>query len=152
MSGLTRKRVAARIVIGLAALFLLIQLVPYGRDHSSPPVTRAAQWPDAPSEMLAEQSCYDCHSNLTDWRWYSNIAPASWLVQSDVEEGREILNFSEWDRPQADLGEMQEVISEGEMPPLKYTLPHPSTKLSSSEKDQLSAGLAALYAQDPPGP
>jgi hypothetical protein len=47
---------------------------------------------------------------------------------------------------------MQEVISEGEMPPLKYTLPHPSTKLSSSEKDQLSAGLAALYAQDPPGP
>ena len=138
--------------IGLAGLFVLIQAVPYGRAHDNPPVTRAAAWPDPGAEQLAEKSCYDCHSNLTEWRWYSNVAPASWLVQSDVDEGRDILNFSEWDRGQPDLGELQEVISEGGMPPWKYTLPHPSAKLSSSEKDRLIAGLAQLYSQDPPGP
>ena len=132
------------------ALFLLIQLVPYGRDHENPPVTRAARWSDPEAEQLADQSCGDCHSNLTEWRWYSNIAPTSWLVQSDVDEGRDILNFSEWDRGQPDLGELTEVISSGEMPPWKYTLPHPSTKLSSDEKDRLIRGLEQLYAQDPP--
>ncbi len=150
--GLTWRQLAARALVALAALLLLIQLVPYGRDHNNPPVTRAAMWPDAQAQALADQSCYDCHSNLTGWRWYSNLAPASWLVQRDVEEGRRILDFSEWDRRQPDLDQVQEAISEGGMPPIKYTLPHPSTKLSSDEKARLIAGLAALYEQDPPGP
>ena len=50
------------------------------------------------------------------------------------------------------LDQVQEAISEGGMPPIKYTLPHPSTKLSSDEKARLIAGLAALYGQDPLGP
>ena len=149
--GLTRKQVAARVLIGLAALFLLIQLVPYGRDHSNPPVTRAAVWSDKGAEQLAIDSCYDCHSNLTRWRWYSNIAPVSWLVQKDVDEGRKALNFSEWDRPQANLAELESTVSEGEMPPVQYSLPRPSAKLSSAERIQLTDGLRLLYSQDPPG-
>ena len=70
---------------------------PTGAAHSNPPVRRAAKWPAGPGEQLAERSCYDCHSNLTKWRWYSNVAPASWFVQHDVEEGRGNLNFSEWE-------------------------------------------------------
>ncbi len=139
------------VLVGVAAL-VLAQAVPYGRDHSNPPVTRAAKWPPGPGEQLAEQSCYDCHSNLTKWRWYSNIAPVSWLVQHDVEDGRGVLNFSEWDRGQPSLGEVVEQVSGGEMPPTQYTLIHPSASLSSSEKAELVAGLTGLYANEPPPP
>lgn len=144
------RRLLKPIALGAVGLFLLIQLVPYGRDHGDPPVTQAAKWPAGPGEQLAEQSCYDCHSNLTKWRWYSNVAPASWLVQHDVDEGRGALDFSEWDKPQPDLGEVVEQVSSGEMPPTKYTLIHPSASLSSQEKSQLAAAITHLYANEPP--
>ena len=146
------RRLLKLIALGAVALFLVIQLVPYGRGHSDPPVTQAAKWPPGPGQQLAVQSCYDCHSNLTKWRWYSNIAPVSWLVQHDVEDGRGALNFSEWDKGQPDLGEMAEKVSSGEMPPTQYTLIHPSASLSSSEQAQLVAALTRLYATDPPPP
>ena len=71
-----------------------IQLVPYGRDHANPAVVADAPWPDAATRELAVDACYACHSNETDWPWYSNVAPMSWLVQRDVEDGRDELNFS----------------------------------------------------------
>lgn len=135
----------------LIASLLLIQLVPYGRDHANPPVTASPRWEGAQTEQLFNASCGDCHSNLTDWRWYSNFAPASWLVQSDVDEGREVMNFSNWDQPQPELDELVEQINEGEMPPLKYTVLHGEAKLSDSEKQALIDGLTATYAADPPG-
>jgi mono/diheme cytochrome c family protein len=137
-------------VVAVAALALLIQAAPYGHAHSNPPVTKAAHWPRGPGEQLAEGSCYDCHSNLTHWRWYSNVAPFSWLVQHDVEDGRAILDFSEWDRGQPSLDELSGVVSTGQMPPTKYTLVHPSAKLTPSEREALVTALAGLYAKDPP--
>ena len=62
-------RRAVRLLPLAVGLFLAIQLDPYGRAHSNPPVQRAARWPAGPGEQLAETSCYDCHSNLTKWRW-----------------------------------------------------------------------------------
>ena len=58
------------------ALFLLVQLVPYGRDHTNPAVTASPEWKGPQTQQLFNTSCGDCHSNLTDWRWYSNVAPA----------------------------------------------------------------------------
>lgn len=147
---MTWRRAVKWVVLGAVALLLLIQLVPYGRDHSNPPVTRAAKWPPGQGEQLASESCYDCHSNLTRWRWYSNVAPVSWLVQSDVEGGRDVLNFSEWDRGQPNLGDVTEQVASGEMPPRQYTIIHPSASLSSNEKSQLVAALTRLYATDRP--
>lgn len=146
------RRVIRWVVLGGLGLLVLIQLVPYGRDHANPPVTRAAQWTDPQGEQLAKQSCYDCHSNLTDWKWYSNIAPVSWLVQRDVDEGRSTLNFSEWNRGQAELGDLLDQVSSGGMPPMQYTLFRSSASLSSSEKAQLARALTQLYASDPPPP
>lgn len=146
------RRVLKLGVLGGVVLLLLIQLVPYGHAHSNPPVTRAAQWPPGRGHQIAEAGCYDCHSNFTDWRWYSNVAPFSWLVQHDVEDGRAALDFSEWDRPQPDLGELTGAISSGEMPPLQYTLIHRSAKLSDAEKKKLVAAITRLYATDPPPP
>lgn len=137
----------------LIAGFLLIQLVPYGRAHSNPPVTQQAKYDSPRTEQLANDACGACHSNLTNWPLDSNVAPFSWLVQHDVEDGRAILNFSEWNRAnQTDPGKISEAISGGEMPPLQYKLLHPSARLSDSEKQDLIDGLTLTYQQDPPGP
>src|SRR6478752_8956052 len=90
------RRVLLHVAAVLVAVFLVLQLVPYGWKHSNPPVTAAAPWPDAESEAIARESCYSCHSNETDWPAYSYVAPASWLVRRDVENGRRAMNFSEW--------------------------------------------------------
>lgn len=137
----------------VVAIFVAIQLVPYGRAHSNPPVTRALKYDSPRTEQLVADSCAACHSNATDWPIESNVAPFSWLIQRDVEEGRGILNFSEWDRAQqAPIDEITETIDGGEMPPLQYKLLHSSARLSDSEKADLIAGLTGSYSQDPPGP
>ncbi len=133
--------------IGIAAVvFVLIQLVPYGRSsHSNPPATNPFQWTDPQAEAVARESCYDCHSNETEWWWATNIAPFSWLVQRDVDEGRSQLNFSDW-TGQPSAGEVEGVVSEGEMPPIQYTLIHPGAKLTDAEKQTLVQGYAAGIA------
>ena len=67
------------VVAVLAGLFLAIQFVPYGRDHSNPPVIGEPTWNSPETRALAVRACFDCHSNETVWPWYSNIAPVSWL-------------------------------------------------------------------------
>src|SRR6187200_2207856 len=89
-----------RTALGVVAVGVAIQFVPYGWWHENPPVGRDAPWPDPASEALAHRSCYSCHSNETDWPAYSYVAPMSWLVRRDVEGGRAELNFSECDREQ----------------------------------------------------
>lgn len=132
-------------------LFVAIQVIPYGRDHSNPPVTQEPSWDSARTRQLASDSCFDCHSNLTKWRWYSNVAPMSWLVQRDVDGGRAALNFSEWDKPQdAGIDDITETIRSGSMPPWFYLPLHPNAKLSQAEKDALIAGLNATFAKSPP--
>ena len=86
------KIVRILLLAGLV-LFGLIQLVPYGRNHQNPPVVQEPTWADADTRVIAQRACFDCHSNETMWPWYTNIAPFSWLVQRDVEEGRSKLNF-----------------------------------------------------------
>jgi hypothetical protein len=140
LPGLKAGAVAAAIVIGG------IQLVPYGHDHSNPAVRAEAPWPDDESRAIAERSCYDCHSNETDWPWYSNVAPMSWLVQHDVDEGRSELNFSEW--PPDDADDLHDPVEHGEMPPAKYTRLHGDAKLSAAERDHLEEALRQMERDD----
>jgi mono/diheme cytochrome c family protein len=154
MSRLREWVTASRIRLALAILagaFLVIQLVPYGHDHRNPPVTSAAAFDSPRTEQLVDQACGACHSNMTSWPLESNVAPFSWLIQHDVDEGRAHLDFSEWDHAQPSLDELTNVISEGEMPPMQYKLLHPSARLSDTEKADLIAGLHWTYAADPPG-
>src|SRR5689334_16912639 len=99
---------AAIAGLAILALLLLIQLVPYGRDHTNPPPTKQVAMPNASQRELFRSACQDCHSYNTDWLWYTNVAPISWLVQSDVNGGRERLNLSAWDRPQPELRDVVE--------------------------------------------
>lgn len=120
-----------KILIVLIVLFIGIQFIPVNR--SNPPITEEI---NAPSNIKAilRNSCYDCHSNSTEWPWYSYIAPVSFLVTGDVTEGRQHLNFSEWDmydkeKREKIFEEMIEEIERGKMPLPMYTITHPDAKI-----------------------
>jgi cytochrome c551/c552 len=131
------------ILVGIGlALFLLIQLIPYGRNHANPPVTGEPAWDSPATRELAMRACFDCHSNETVWPWYSNVAPVSWLVYFDVVRGRNRLNFSEWSANfHPDVNRFVRIIQEGEMPPAQYLLMHPNANLSAADKQALISGL-----------
>ena len=131
-----------RVGAGVLGAVLAIQLVPYGRDHSNPPVISEPSWDSPTTRALAKQACFDCHSNETEWPAYASIAPASWLVQRDVDEGRAVLNFSEWQRPQKEATKASEELLEGEMPPAAYQLMHAHARLDSADRARLAQGLA----------
>ncbi len=122
--------------------FLLIQLVPYGRAHTNPPVTAEPAWDSPTTRTLAVRACFDCHSNETAWPWYSSVAPVSWLLQHHVDEGRAVLNFSTWGTMRQSTERAARQVSSGEMPPGDYLLLHPDARLTDAEKQQLIDGLA----------
>ena len=132
-----------RVGLGVVVALVAIQLVPYGRDHVNPPAMAEPAWDSPSTRVLAKQACFDCHSNETEWPAYSLVAPVSWLVQSDVDEGRAVLNFSEWQRPQEEAGEAAKEVLEREMPPAFYRLMHGHARLSDADLDRLARGLAA---------
>lgn len=132
----TTKNAIRLVLVALAVLFGAIQLVPVDREN--PPVGM-----DIPSsnevKSILRRACYDCHSNETDWPWYGHVAPLSWLVADDVEEGREELNFSTWNSYNAEkirkkIGEIWEEVEEGEMPPWSYLLTHGEARLSEQDR------------------
>ena len=84
--------------IALVVVVVAIQVVPYGHDHTNPPVIKEPAWDSAETSRLVHAACFDCHSNETKWPFYANVAPGSWLMMSDVEGGRRHMNFSEWNR------------------------------------------------------
>ncbi len=131
------KRGILYILLGGVALLVLIQLVPYGRNHTNPAVVSQPNWDSQQSLALAQRACFDCHSSETTWPWYSNVAPVSWLVQRDVDSGRRRLNFSDWAAPRRGTRELAEVLVEGRMPPIYYVWMHPSAHLTSAEAAQL---------------
>jgi hypothetical protein len=137
---MVKRAIAILFLVGVLGL-LLIQLVPYGRDHTNPAVVREPVWDSPATRATAVIACFDCHSNQTVWPWYSNIAPISWLLQHDVDEGRQHLNFSDWTAGQGlDAGLL---VSSGQMPPLRYQLAHPEARLSEADKAALIEGLTA---------
>lgn len=141
------KKIARGVFVGLLAVFVAIQLVPYGRDKENPPVVEEPDWDSPRTRELAVLACFDCHSNETVWPWYSHIAPASWLVYKDVVEGREHLNLSEWHRDQVNADEAGEEIREGEMPLPVYLPLHPEADLSDEDKQALADGLDASLGE-----
>ena len=125
----------------LVLAFVVIQFVPYGRDHVNPPVGAEPAWGSPGTRALAKQVCFDCHSNETEWPAYSRVAPVSWLIQRDVSAGRAVLNFSEWQRPQEEAKEAAEEVVEGEMPLQIYRLMHAHARLSAADRERLARGL-----------
>jgi hypothetical protein len=119
---------------------VLVQFIPYGRNHTNPPAIREPAWNAPGTRALVRRACFDCHSNETVWPWYSHIAPVSWLVQNDVDDGRGHLNFNEWDRTQRHATDVAAQVKQRDMPPWFYLPMHPAAKLTTSEKAALMDG------------
>jgi hypothetical protein len=129
------KRFLVRVAIALFVLFVAIQFWPVSRGN--PPVTGDLGAPE-PVNSILRRSCYDCHSNETRWPWYAYVAPVSWLVAHDVEEGREHLNLSEWkklteNKRASAADEMAEEVEKGHMPLPNYLRAHSDAKLSDED-------------------
>ncbi len=137
-----------KIAVGLGVALLAIQFVPVSRTN--PPVRAPVQAP-AEVQALLKRACFDCHSHETVWPLQAYVAPVSWLVAHDVEEGREELNFSAWD--QVDLRKvakkLPKEVGEGEMPPWFYVVAHPSARLTDAERKTLSDWARALPEATP---
>jgi mono/diheme cytochrome c family protein len=131
--------------VGLLVVFGAMQLVPYGRTHTNPVVQAEPAWNASETRALFFRGCADCHSNQTSWPWYSTIAPVSWLITRDVEDGRAEFNVSEWGRPENSGEDAVESVQNGSMPPWYYTMLHPSAQLSQAEQQQLITGMLATF-------
>ena len=127
-----------------ALLFLSFVGVQFVRPERVNPTAAAGQSLEeharVPPEVagVLQRSCMDCHSNRTDWPWYSNVAPASWFVSDHVNHGRRHLNFSKWgeyDQRRADdlLKDICTTAKSGFMPLDSYTLVHRSARLTAAD-------------------
>ena len=129
-----------KIIIAILVIAAIaIQFVPVSRTN--PPVTGEISAPENVMKIF-KTSCYDCHSNESVWPWYSYVAPVSWLVAHDVEDGREEMNFSEWASYNAEdkkdlREEIWEEVEEDHMPLWFYLILHPGAKLSAGDKEIL---------------
>lgn len=134
---------ALKWVLSVAlAVFIVLQF--FNPPRTNPPVKSdfiAHMNPPAAVAAGIRAACYDCHSNETTWPLYSRVAPVSWLIASDVNEGRKHLNLSAWPaepaRAAKQLDRINEVVDYREMPLTKYTLLHPAARLSESQRRQI---------------
>lgn len=124
-----------KFIAFIVVLLVGIQFIPV--ERTNPPVQSDI---DAPLEVKAilKKACYDCHSNETNWVWYTKIAPMSFLAVKDVNDGRKHLNFSEWgsytDKTEKMMEEIWEEVREEKMPPWQYRIVHSEAKLTQEEK------------------
>lgn len=137
-----------KVLLTLVALFIVIQFVPYGRDHTNPKVIAEPKWDSPKTRELFMKACVDCHSHETKWPAYSNVAPISWMVYNHVVEGREHFNVSAWGYQKKNEGEdASEEVEEDEMPLTSYLLAHPEAKLSNAETKTLIEGLKRTFGE-----
>jgi hypothetical protein len=140
------KKIIKKIVLAGFIIFLLMQLYQpapnsdYGQVLPID-ISRVYNVPRK-VETILRTSCYDCHSNNTNYPWYSNLQPARMFMESHIKEGKENLNFSEWGnyslRKQANkLDRIAKQIKLDEMPLSSYTLMHRNAVLTTSQKEEL---------------
>ncbi|PWG78455.1 heme-binding domain-containing protein [Pararcticibacter amylolyticus] len=134
-----------RIVIILLSLLAVCQFFRPERNSGitggPDAIQNVTQVPDTVMSVL-RNACYDCHSNRTEYPWYTNIQPVGWWLADHVKEGKGELNFDAFgtyspEKALHKLDESEEVIRKGEMPLKSYLLLHPKAKLSDKQKEMI---------------
>ncbi len=134
-----------KIGIGLILLLIIIQF--FQIDKTKPTYDKSADILSLhPTNDNIKNSlinaCYDCHSNETEYPWYTSVTPLSWWIKGHIKNGREELNFSEWasynsDKKNHKLEESIEMVEDGKMPPKSYKMMHSDAKISDADKKAL---------------
>lgn len=142
----------------ILVVLVAIQFVPV--DRSNPEVDMNDDFlsvtnASAEVQEIIRSSCYDCHSNETNWPWYAYVAPVSFVIKSHVEEGRENLNFSEWATYEMDdypaiLKHMKKEIDKGAMPLQGYVKLHAGAEITDAEKTIIYAWIEQVLVHDFP--
>jgi len=126
-------------------VFVGIQFIPSSRNQSdSVPETDFMLVNDVPENIQnkLQVSCYDCHSNNTQYPWYNKVQPVAWFLEDHIKEGKAELNFNEWDslstrRKTSKLRSIIKQIENGEMPLDSYTFIHRDAKFSEAEAEEI---------------
>ena len=138
-----KKPLPAILVVSATLLgFASLLAHPFGAvkmPASNKPLLEGASVDPAVMQII-ERSCQSCHSEKTDWPWYSYVAPMSWLIERDVSGARRHMNLSHWDEyngesQQQILAELSAAVRNRQMPLPPYLKLHPEAKLSESEID-----------------
>ena len=136
-----------KILYGLVLVLIVMQFIRPDREVQIHPEGMAFHEVfELPTDLEnnLKAACYDCHSNQTNYPWYSYVAPVSWLVAKDTREGRDELNFSTWGdlskrKKIRTLNDIAEEVEEKEMPLEIYTVIHRDAKLSSEQIEAITA-------------
>jgi hypothetical protein len=141
-----------KIIIVVVLILAAIQFITI--DQTNPPIDMSKDFislTNPPSDLanVIKSSCYDCHSNHTKYPWYSNVAPASWLIKEHINNGRNHLNFSIWtdyigNKKDHKLEECIDMIKSGEMPMEGYVMFHEEAEINHEQKMQLINWLTEL--------
>jgi hypothetical protein len=139
------------VALGAIAVAFVIQL--YRPSRTNPPIDPKQEMPavmrvDSAVQSILDHTCNDCHSNRTVWPWYSQVAPISWGVASDVIDGRRHMNFSEWGtypgyKQQDLLDKACKLVTQHDMPPFTYNLIRVDTRLTNSDRDAICSWTKA---------
>ena len=140
-----------RIIWGLLIIFVLIQFVRPEKNSSREwdnDYTTVLTVPDEVQEII-KTSCADCHSNITKYPWYSEIAPMSWYLANHVNNGKRHLNFSEWTKYNENqlnhvISDLEEVLESKEMPLKSYLILHEEAELSEAQYELLLNWVKSL--------
>ena len=97
--------------------------------------------PDSVATIL-KKACFDCHSNQTEYTWYSNISPVSWYLDKHIRDGKADLNLSNFGSLKkaekiGALSDIFDVMEAGTMPLQSYMLIHRKARLSPEEIDAI---------------
>lgn len=141
-----------KLLLLLVIIFIGIQFVPVNLNQSEQEQKDdiiVTENPPQEIALLLKISCYDCHSNNSEYPWYDKIAPVSWWVAHHIDEAKDELNFSEWatftsKRKNHKLKEMMEVLDEGEMPLKSYLIMHGNAKVSAEQVEQLKSWINTI--------
>lgn len=155
-----KRKITRYLLWALLAFFIVAQF--FRIDKTNPdgdPTKDFINLKNPPSELAAliKDACYDCHSNLTKYPWYTDIAPFSWWIKGHIDHAREHLNFSDWtayDAEKADhkLEECVEYVSDGRMPLKSYVLMHSEAKMTEAQRKAMADWFKSLrdYRSDKP--
>ena len=131
-----------KILLGLLIVLVLIQFIQPNRNKSNEILSRDMEKTiNVPENVqrILETGCYDCHSNNTNYPWYSRIQPFGWLLAGHIRKGKAELNFSEFGsyslrRQVSKLNGIANSIKDGTMPLSSYTMIHKNARLSKEDK------------------
>jgi Haem-binding domain len=126
----------------LVLLFVLAFVHPFGNARVADPGKQlmASAQIGTPVLDVLQRSCQNCHSERTTWPAYSHMAPISWLIEKDVQDGRSHWNMSKWDQYSIDdrehiLSQIGPMVRNRKMPLPQYLLLHPEAKLSDADTE-----------------